>query len=65
MCSIKNIKAIKEEKNPTTKGNNRLTMIHCSISKTTNNAVAANSIPSVLKDKISEDKAPMVQPKTQ
>ena len=42
-----------------------LTIIHCSINKTTNKAVAANSIPSVLKVRISADNAPMVHHKTQ
>ena len=46
-------------------GSTLLTIIHCSINKTTNKAVAANSIPSVLKVRISADKAQMLHPKNQ
>ena len=62
---IKNTRAITDEMKPTINGNNLLTIIHCSINKTTNKAVAANSIPSVLNAKISASSAPIVHPKTQ
>ena len=65
ICFIKNNKAIVEAMNAMTNGSNLFTLTHCSISNTTNKAVAANSIPFVLNDKAFAVKAPIVHPRTQ
>jgi hypothetical protein len=65
ICWKNNIKEIQDAIKAIINGSNLLTINHCSINNTVNNAVAANSIPSVLKLSELLAKAPIVQPSTQ
>ena len=65
ICWKNNIKEIQDARKAIINGSNLLTINHCSINNTVNKAVAANSIPSVLKLSELLAKAPIVQPSTQ